>query len=480
MALRPLTPRHSLVFPRGFVKPSQPVLDPTHPLSRGLVGCWLLGDNVTSTTQDISGNNYAGTNNSSLLALGPSHHGGLSDTFNGLLTYVKFPPVAPANLFGGSLPFSFSAWVNPSSFPGLNPFILHTRAQNDVSLFYIVGTGFSFGFYDGSSHNATSGAASTGVWYHVVGVWDKANSLLRLYVNGLQTGTVATGTPNTTTDINTIGSQVQSGVPGNTWAGQIEGVRIYNRALSPVEVQQLYAEPYAGIYSAGIPYLIGATGGTGISGSAAWTEAQDTWAGTGTVLVSGSAAWTEAQDIWSGTGTLTSSGSAAWTEAQDAWSGTGTVSNGISGSSAWTEAQDIWAGTGTVLVSGSAAWVEIQDTWAGTGSITLPTISGSAAWTESPDSWNGTGTSGAIGGHFLPISKKAIEKARKEARRIQKARESAWAERAKETAGITEEMAELANPKPKRAILTLPPKPVVQTIEDDDEDAEIELLLLSA
>lgn len=221
------------------------------------------------------------------------------------------------------------------------------------------------------------------------------------------------------------------------------------------------------------------------NGTAAWTEAKDVWAGTGTVLVSGSAAWTEAKDIWAGTGTITSSGAAAWIEAPDTWSGSGTVSSGITGASAWTEAQDAWAGTGTVLVSGVAAWTEQQDIWSGTGTITLPTITGTAGWTEVPDIWSGQGTSGAqsVGGHFLPLTKAQMEKARREARRIQKAKESLWSERAKEIDDISSEMAEIANPKPKiEPVVAKASRPVltVRKAPEDDEDAEIELLLLSA
>lgn len=139
-------------------------------------------------------------------------------------------------------------------------------------------------------------------------------------------------------------------------------------------------------------FAIDPASGGAVTGSAAWTEAQDIWAGVGAVAISGSAAWTEAKDIWSGTGGIVGTGTAAWTEAKDVWAGSGSVTTGPTGPVAWTEAKDIWAGTGGVLVSGSAAWTESKDIWSGTGSITLPGVSGSISWTESPDIWNGAGS----------------------------------------------------------------------------------------
>lgn len=217
---------------------------------------------------------------------------------------------------------------------------------------------------------------------------------------------------------------------------------------------------------------------SGVSGSGALLEIQDALTATGTVLISGSGALLERQDSLAATGTVLVSGSGALLEIQDALAATGSVASGIAGSGALQEIQDTLAATGTVLVSGTGALLEIQDALAATGTVTLPAVTGSGALLERQDLWNGQGTNGAVqqGGHFLPLSKKELESIRKEARRLQKARESAWAERSKEIDDISREMSEIAHPKPKlsRPILTLPTKPEV----DDGEDEELELLLL--
>lgn len=156
-------------------------------------------------------------------------------------------------------------------------------------------------------------------------------------------------------------------------------------------------------------------GGVQDNGTAAWIEAKDIWAGAGGVLVSGTAAWTEAADTWAGVGTVLVSGAAAWTEAQDTWAGAGTVASGITGTAAWVEAQDTWAGAGAVLVSGAAAWIEQQDIWSGTGSVTLPAITGTAAWTEAPDRWSGQGTNGLLIDYDTGKRKKRADKRRDKA-----------------------------------------------------------------
>lgn len=137
-------------------------------------------------------------------------------------------------------------------------------------------------------------------------------------------------------------------------------------------------------------------GSLAVSGGSSWTEANDTASLAGNVKVSGTASWTEANDTASIAGALTVSGSASWTEASDTASLTGTVGNVVSGSLAWTEADDTAALAGSLLVSGLVAWTEANDSWALAGQVTQP-ATGAISWTEDNDLWNVTGTSGAGG-----------------------------------------------------------------------------------
>ena len=83
-------------------------------------------------------------------------------------------------------------------------------------------------------------------WYHVVHEWS-AGGGLRLYVNGVLDGSASQSifTGSGLSNYLAIGGPQPGGTGCSTdaatgFAGTIDDVRIYNRALSPQEVQQLY------------------------------------------------------------------------------------------------------------------------------------------------------------------------------------------------------------------------------------------------
>ncbi len=79
----------------------------------------------------------------------------------------------------------------------------------------------------------------TNTWYHIAGVYDAASQSLHVYLNGqlndgaLQ-GTVTATQQNSTANVN-IGRR--AGATGYEFAGRVDDVRIYNRALNAAEVQ---------------------------------------------------------------------------------------------------------------------------------------------------------------------------------------------------------------------------------------------------
>jgi len=82
--------------------------------------------------------------------------------------------------------------------------------------------------------NLVAGSLSVGNWY--MGTMTFDNTTARLYLNGVQTGSTASGGPVTlnSTQSLTIGRRIQ----GNFYNGNIAQVSIYNRALTAQEVQQ--------------------------------------------------------------------------------------------------------------------------------------------------------------------------------------------------------------------------------------------------
>lgn len=86
----------------------------------------------------------------------------------------------------------------------------------------------------GSDLDATSPLPQAGEWTYIVGTCDGSN--LRLYVNGK----LAAGPLTVTNAPNTASARIGTSVDNLYFNGMIDEARIYNRALTAEEIQQLY------------------------------------------------------------------------------------------------------------------------------------------------------------------------------------------------------------------------------------------------
>jgi hypothetical protein len=128
---------------------------------------------------------------------------------------------------------TMEAWINARSVTGHRHFVGKRFYELSVDP---SGGGFTTTFeFRGSSGwvAATSGQLALDQWYHVTGTFD--GSVIRLYVDGAEVDTTATG-----------GSIVQSSSPlrigtvksaGDFFDGLIDEVRVYDRVLTPTEIQ---------------------------------------------------------------------------------------------------------------------------------------------------------------------------------------------------------------------------------------------------
>ena len=130
-------------------------------------------------------------------------------------------------------------------------------------------------------------------------------------------------------------------------------------------------------------------GATGITGSLAKTEANDTTSATGSLRLDAAAAITEANDTTSATGSLLLTGALAKTEANDTLSATGTITGGITADAAITEANDTLSSSGALPLVGTLTKTEANDTLSSTGSLRLDAA---AAITEANDTLSSTGS----------------------------------------------------------------------------------------
>jgi hypothetical protein len=218
-------------------------LNRTHPLSKGLVACYLFNEMTGETVFDLSGNGNNGT-----LENGVAWGNGRLK-FDGVDDYVLD---SGFNINFSS--FSFGAWVKFDD-DYRQPVIVggDGSGSGDRPIDIFLGTGSARTIFvdtriDSADYSqSNSGVIPTlGQWYHIVGVYDGEMSI---YINGvLKAG--QTGGNGTNGADGTDGLKIGEGTNlygwGNTFFnGSIDSVRIYNRALPAEEVTWLYREPYA-------------------------------------------------------------------------------------------------------------------------------------------------------------------------------------------------------------------------------------------
>jgi hypothetical protein len=185
-----------------------------------------------TTLTDLSGNNNTGTlSNTSWTSTG-KYGGALS--FNGTNAWVTIPDSNTLDLTTG---MTLEAWVNPTTLgtSWRTVMLKETTGNMTYSLYanrntQVPNTQVNIG---GEQNVNGSAQLPLNTWTHLAASYDGAN--LKLYTNGLQTGTIPlAGAIATSTGALRIGGN-------NIWpewfSGQIDEVRVYNKALTQAEIQ---------------------------------------------------------------------------------------------------------------------------------------------------------------------------------------------------------------------------------------------------
>jgi hypothetical protein len=146
--------------------------------------------------------------------------------------------------FGGEESFSIEAWIRVAGGAPVENKVVVGRDDLPNDQWWIgvqATTGFARFFLTSGGESAPLASASSvadGSWHHIVGVRDADNDQVLLYVDDLppvtQAAALANGFDNSTADV-TIGYFTSF-----NFAGTIDEVAIYNRALDATEVQQLF------------------------------------------------------------------------------------------------------------------------------------------------------------------------------------------------------------------------------------------------
>jgi hypothetical protein len=200
--------------------------------SEGLVAHWKFDDGSGGTAIDSAGTNNGTLNGDPTWTAGRIN-GALS--FDGAGDYVVAAPVAP--LIGNTV--TAQAWIRTSEFAGIwNPILTQNSGGNGY-YFYISSDRPAFYLVVGAAYVQAISLEmiNTDQWYNVAGTND--GSKLKLYIDGqLKDSATSTGFLGVNSNIN-IGREPVSPL---YYYGLIDDVRIYNRAVSESEFQDI-ADP---------------------------------------------------------------------------------------------------------------------------------------------------------------------------------------------------------------------------------------------
>ena len=209
--------------------------------TNGLVAAYGFNETTGTTFSDSSGNGNNGTVFQATWNTGGYYGGALN--FDGSNDYASVPDAPNLDLTTG---MTLEAWVRPTASSGWRTVLLK---ENNSELAYALYARESTNRPSGwirtnpTTGSSKSTAGTSGLplnaWSHLATTYDGAN--LRLYVNGAQVATRAyTGSMYVSANPLKIGGNA---VWGEYFAGRIDEVRIYNRALAPVEIQADMTRP---------------------------------------------------------------------------------------------------------------------------------------------------------------------------------------------------------------------------------------------
>jgi len=206
----------------------------TPPPTNGLIAAYGFEEGTGTTTADASGNNNGGSLTGGV-AWSPNGYSGRALSFDGVDDIVTIAD-APSLRFTTEL--TVEAWVRPSQLgDSYRTVVLKERNGGLCYGLYAhtSGTGPSAHVFvaDAEPRARSSSTLAANIWTHLAMTFDSAT--IRLYVDGTLTASAAaSGSVTTSTGVLRIGG---NDVWSEWFAGLIDDVRIYNRALTATEIQ---------------------------------------------------------------------------------------------------------------------------------------------------------------------------------------------------------------------------------------------------
>jgi hypothetical protein len=217
-----------------------------HSRYQGCVGHWLLNESAGLNVFDLSGMG----NNGSLVnspTWGTSTRGS-SLSFDGTSQYGNLGAALNLRMTGA---LTYAVWFRTTSGSLADRIAIARRASDSAAqwvanLEFTSGAALSLWVSSGSAVQSSGNSATglnNGIWHLGVGTYTPSVSL-KVYVDGRLANTNTTSiyaSLNNITVAASIGARIG---PSLYFPGEIGEARMYNRALSDVEIQSLYYEPF--------------------------------------------------------------------------------------------------------------------------------------------------------------------------------------------------------------------------------------------
>jgi len=231
-------------------------LNRSHPLARGLIACWPMNEGGGNTIYDLSGNYSIG----SLIGnakWSPGKFGSCHDG-DGDGDYIDFGDKDIFSFGNGTsdLPFTLSIWANGRTIANGVRAPLFCKSAEYFFASYTNNTLYgrisdnSAAAYHQRMVSSLGTYAPNDTWHHFVMTYDgsAAQAGIKIYIDGIRrdsssgSGGTYVAMENLTNSF-TVGRRTTA-LGGLDFDGLLDSPMLFNRALSAVEVAQLYREPF--------------------------------------------------------------------------------------------------------------------------------------------------------------------------------------------------------------------------------------------
>jgi hypothetical protein len=203
------------------------MISPSSCLDYGLVGHWDFKDIGSLTLSDKSGNGNDGTIHGTTVNEFWAQGNG-KGVFDGVDDYVEISSAS----FDESTNFTISSWSKVSNINNDYAFIGSYDGTNGLVIWFDEGQN-KIASFDGSNVQYSNSNYNSNTWYNIVYKYDGTDGYI--YINGILDITTSRNFSDSLDLM--IGND---GAGGKYFNGLISNVRIYNRALSSQEIEDLY------------------------------------------------------------------------------------------------------------------------------------------------------------------------------------------------------------------------------------------------